>query len=140
MDKVEEICKRVKDLPDNLQDELLKIIRSWQAGKQREYQRQDTVMDIDVLIGDTVLQTNMKNISASGVFIKTAKPIDVKKDVKVVFSLAGSEKPFKLEGVVVRSDKNGMAVQFTKVSPYFKCILDDAIWGKQDHSFVEYLK
>jgi hypothetical protein len=132
MEKLEEINKRVKDLPDKLQDVLLKIVKSWQTGKQRDYQRFDTPMEIDVLIGDRVLQTNMKNISASGVFIKTSKVIDVKKDVKVVFSLSGAEKPFKLEGSVVRSDKNGLAVEFKKVTSYFKCILDDAIWRERD--------
>ncbi len=132
MEKLEEINERVKELPDKLQDVLLKIIRSWQTGKQREFQRFDTPREIDVLIGDRVLQTNMKNISASGVFIKTSKLVDVKKNVKVVFSLSGAEKPFKLEGTVVRSDKNGLAVEFKKVTSYFKCILDDVIWREQD--------
>ncbi len=132
MEKLEEINERVKELPDKLQDVLLKIIKSWQTGKQREFQRFDTPREIDVLIGDRVLQTNMKNISASGVFIKTSKLVDVKKNVKVVFSLSGAEKPFKLEGTVVRSDKNGLAVEFKKVTSYFKCILDDVIWREQD--------
>lgn len=134
MDLAEEINQRVQDLPEKLQAVLLKIIKSWESGKKREYQRKKTPKDIDVLIGDRVLQTNMGNISASGVYIKTRERIDVDKNVKVVFTLAGSEKPFKLEGVVVRSDESGVAVEFKKVTSYFKCILDDAIWRENGNT------
>ncbi|MFH2092947.1 MAG: PilZ domain-containing protein [Pseudomonadota bacterium] len=140
MNTVEEINKRVKDLPVKLQEVLLKIILSWQTGKKRDYKRFSTPTEIDILVGDRVLQTNMKNISASGVFIKTPKMIDVKKDVRVVFSLPGSERPFKLEGVVVRSTPDGLAVEFKKVTSYFKCILDEAICREFANKAVEYSK
>jgi hypothetical protein len=133
MNYLDEINKRVKNLSLEKQKEILEILTSWQTGSQREYQRFAMSTEIDVLIGDKVIQTNLRNISASGVFIKTSRKVDVKKDVKVVFSIPGSDKPFKLEGKVVRSDQNGLAVEFKKITPYFKKILDDTIWHYQEN-------
>lgn len=134
MDTVEEINRRVKNLPEDLQEELLTILKSWQTGKERTYPRLDTLMEIDVLVGDRVIQTNMKNISATGVLVSTRNPVKTKETVKVVFRLAGDAKPLKLEGTVVRSDENGLAVEFEKITPYFKEILDEAIWRRKDNT------
>jgi hypothetical protein len=66
------------------------------------------------------------------VLIKTKEKVDVKKEVRVVFLVPGAGKPFKLEGKVVRSGPDGLAVEFTHLTPYFKKILDDTIWRDRD--------
>ena len=129
MEIVDDIIKRVKNLTVKQQNEILDILKDWQTGKQREYQRLSRPLEIDVLIGDRVVQTDVRDISASGVYIKTRRQIKAEKDVRVVFSVPGTAKPFKLEGRVVRSDPGGLAVEFIQITPYFKKILDDAIWS-----------
>lgn len=124
----DEIGLRAGELPIKLQVELINTIRTWQYGKSREFKRKEISPQIDVLVGDRVLQTNMKDISASGVLIRTRENIEVDQNVKMVFSLPEVEKPFKLEGRVVRSTENEVAVKFKEVSPYFSCILNEAIW------------
>ena len=128
MSTIDEIIKRVKNLSSVQQTEILEILRSWQSGKQRTFQRDCNPIDIDVLIGDKLIQTDTKNISASGVFIKTASKVDIQENVKVVFSVPGAEKPFKLEGRIVRAEPGGIAVEFSNMTPYFQQVLDDAIW------------
>lgn len=128
----EEIYLQVKELPKNLQSELLNTIRAWQNGKNRKFQRKKITSEIDVLINNHVIQTNMIDISANGVLMQTREHIEADKNVKMVFSLPGIEKPFKLEGRVVRSTENGVAVRFNEISPYFTSILNEAIWGEQD--------
>lgn len=128
MNKLDEIIKRVKNLTPERQDELLELLTHWQQGKQREYQRLEAKTSVDVAVADRVIQTDIRDISAGGVFINTSGKFDVDRKVRVVFTVPGYEKPFKLEGRIVRVEKSGLAIAFENISPYFKTILDDAIW------------
>lgn len=132
MNHIDEINQRIKNLTSDQQIEILDILRSWQAGEQRAYTRIYEPMEIDVLIGDKLIQTVLTNVSASGVFIKTTRKVDTDQDVRVVFSMEGAEKPFKLDGSIVRSQPDGLAVEFKQVTPYLMQLLDEAIWQKQE--------
>jgi hypothetical protein len=129
MKMLDEIIKRVHNLNPDQQEEILEILKTWQAGKQRDYKRLDAKIDIDVAVGDRVIQTNAKDISASGIFINTSGKFESNQKVRVVFSVPGSNRPFKLEGMIVRVEQNGMAIKFERITPYFKKILDDVIWN-----------
>ena len=128
MKMLDEIIKRVRNLSDNQQKEIVQILKTWQTGKQREYQRLETRADIDVLVGDRIIQTDAKDISASGIYINTSGKFETDRSVRVVFSVPGYDKPFKLQGKIVRVEQNGMAIKFENITPYFKEILDDVIW------------
>jgi len=128
MKMLDEIIKRVRNLTHDQQEEILETLQTWQTGKQREYQRLNTRADIDVVVGDRVIQTDIKDISAGGIFINTSGKFENNKSVRVVFSIPGYDKPLKLEGVIVRVEQNGLAIQFENITPYFKKILDDVIW------------
>lgn len=132
MKKLDEIIRRVKKLSEDQQTEILEILKSWQPADQRFYQRIEQPMEIDVLIGDSLSQTVLKNVSATGVLFKPMGKIDEDQDVRVVFSVPGTQKPFKLDGHVVRFDQDGLAVEFKKVTPYLLQILDDAIQRSKD--------
>ncbi len=129
---LDEIIKRVHKLDDEQQGEMLNILRAWQTGKQRNYQRLEAKTGIDVAVGDRVIQTTTRDLSASGIYINTAGKFEANKDVRIVFSVPGYDKPFKLKGMIVRVEQNGMAVRFENITPYFKQILDDVIWDKKD--------
>ena len=128
MKMLDEIIRRVQNLSLDQQKEILKTIKSWQVGKQRDYQRLETRTDIDVVVGDRVIQTDAKDISASGIYINTSGKFETNKNVRVVFSVPGFDKPFKLKGTIVRVEQDGMAIKFKNITPYFKKILDDVIW------------
>jgi hypothetical protein len=128
MEMLDEIIKRVRNLNPDQQRELLEILETWQTGKQRNYQRLPTKTQIDVAIGNRVIQTEAKDISAGGVFIKASGKFDTHKDVRLVFSVPGYNKPFKLKGMIVRVEQNGIAIEFENMTPYFKKILDEVIW------------
>lgn len=137
MKMLDEIIKRVRNLTQDQQKEILEILKTWQAGKQREHQRLKSRVDIDVVVGDRIIQTDARDISASGIFINTSGKFETNKSVRVVFSVPGFDKPFKLQGMIVRVEKNGLAIKFENITPYFKKILDDVIWEnkKQDDNF-----
>jgi len=127
----DEIIKRVRNLSLDQKKEILEILKVWQSGKQREYKRLNTKTDIDVLVGDRVIQTDAKDISASGIFINVSGQFEINRDVRVVFSVPGYDKPFKLKGRIVRVEQNGIAIKFENITPYFKKILDDVIWENE---------
>lgn len=128
----DEIIKRVRNLTQEQQEEILKILKSWQAGKQREYQRLQAKANVDVLVEDRVIQTRTMDISASGLFINVSGKFEANKSVRVVFTVPGYHKPFKLQGSIVRVEENGIAIKFDNITPYFKKILDDVIWENND--------
>jgi len=132
MEMLDEIIKRVRNLDSDQQEEILEILKTKQAGRQRDYPRLDTNVDIDVVVGDRVIQTDAKDISAGGIFINTSGKFQANETVRVVFSVPGIEKPFKLEGMIVRVEQNGMAIKFEKITPYFKKMLDEMIWNNKN--------
>ncbi len=132
MKTLDEVIKRVHNLTHDQQEEILEILKTWQDGKQREYQRLKTNSDIDVVIDNRVIQTSTDDISASGVFINTSGKFAINKSARVVFTVPGYDKPFKLQGMIVRVEDNGVAIKFENITPYFKKILDDVIWDNKE--------
>ena len=132
---VDKIINRVRNLDDDQQKEILEILTTMQSGKLRYHPRLDTKVDVDVAVGNRVIQTDSKDISAGGVFINTATSdaYKISEDVRVVFSAPGYDKPFKLSGSIVRVEKGGLAIKFENISPYFKKILDDVIWENDNN-------
>lgn len=128
----DEIIKRVRNLTKEQQEEILEILKTWQTGKQREYQRLPAKADIDVLVGERIIQTQTADISATGIFITATGKFEDHKSVRVVFSVPGYNKPFKLQGSIVRVEETGIAIKFENITPYFKKILDDVIWEHND--------
>jgi|JFJP01.1.fsa_nt_gi hypothetical protein len=130
MNLQDEIIKRIHNLTDQQQEKILKILTIWQKGKQRDYQRLKTSTDVGILVGDKLIQTRTIDVSASGIYIKAYKKFEVNRSLRVVFSVPGHKKPFKLQGTIVRVETDGMAIKFENITPYFQKILDDVIWEK----------
>lgn len=134
---LDEIINRVRNLNQDQQKEILEILKTWQVGKQREYQRLKAKSDIDVVVGNRVIQTDTSDISASGIYINTERKFETNKTVRIVFSIPGIDKSFKLKGMIVRVEKSGIAIEFENITPYFRKILDNIIWEskKQENDF-----
>lgn len=126
---LKEIIKRVNNLTPGQQREVLSFIQNMPNSGERGYPRKKTRVGIDLATPDRVVQSDTRDISATGVFINTNSKLEKSGTVNVVFSLPGHERPFKLKGEITRVEKSGMAIRFLEVSPYFNQILDEAIWG-----------
>ena len=128
MKMLDEIIKRVHNLTHDQQKEVLKNLQALQEGQQREYPRLSKETDVDAVVSGKLIQTEARDLSASGVYINTSGVFEIDKQVRVVFTVPGHETPFKLHGKIVRIEQDGMAIKFENMTPYFKKILDDAIW------------
>lgn len=61
----------------------------------------------------------IKDLSLDGVFVFDSDPLPVGSEL--IFTLQAGDQGISLEGVVLRSvDQEGMAIQFTKVTPVSK--------------------
>ena len=134
---LDEIIKRIRNLNHDQQKEILKILDTWQVGKQREYQRLKAKSEIDVVVDDKIIQTDTSDISASGLYINTVGKFETNKIVRIVFSVPRVDKTFKLQGTIVRVEESGIAIEFENLTPYFKEILDNVIWesNNQENDF-----
>ncbi len=128
---LDEIIKRAKTLSSENQEKLLDILKDWQQGKEREFKRLNTKTLVDVAGDNRVIQTDVRDVSASGIFINTSGKFEIGDRVRVVFTVPNYDKPFKLQGKIVRVEKHGMAIKFADITPYFKNVLDDIIWKNQ---------
>ncbi len=54
---------------------------------------------------------NIQNISSSGIFIKTNKPLSVGQEVALTFKFPNSQKTFAATGKIVRASNSGAAMQ-----------------------------
>lgn len=125
-----EIIKRIRNLTHEQQKEVMEYLESMQQAGQRGYTRLSTKLKIDAVVdNDKLILSNTRDISASGVYINTGGvEFETGKSVRVVFSIPRHDTPFKLHGKITRIDKDGIAIRFDKVSPYFVKTLDGAIW------------
>lgn len=128
---LDEIIKRVYNLTDDQQKEVLESLQSLQKSQQREAPRLRERIDIDAVVDGKVVQSDTRDISAGGVFINTVDTFEIDKSAKVVFTVSGDKKSFKLQGHIVRVDEDGIAIKFKNITPYYQKILEDLIWEKK---------
>ncbi|MCA1794436.1 MAG: PilZ domain-containing protein [Desulfotignum sp.] len=65
-----------------------------------------------------------KNINAGGLFINLPGNFEPGSSVKLVFSLLDAQRPFELNGHILRTEENG---QFNQLSPYCQKFLDEQL-------------
>ena len=63
------------------------------------------------------------NISQSGVFIETRRPIFVGEEILMNFKLEGIKRPVKLRGHVVHASNRGVGIEFKNVDPALSQIM-----------------
>ncbi|NWH04443.1 PilZ domain-containing protein [Desulfobacter latus] len=93
----------------------------------RSYPRMKISIEIDALIGDKIIQSNTKDMSATGVLLKSGINPEIGTLVKTVFSLPGQDRPFKLNGTVVRITSDGIGICFSEMPPYARDLLDNLL-------------
>lgn len=123
-----EIIKKAHSLTSTQQKDVLEYMKSLPSSGERGYPRKKVRMEVDAVAGDKLIQADIRDMSASGIYIKMARKFQGEKEVKVVFSVPGQGRPFKLDGEIVRVESNGIAITFKDLSPYIKDMLDDTIW------------
>jgi Tfp pilus assembly protein PilZ len=65
-----------------------------------------------------IYSDKIADISNSGLFIETKRPLEVGEEIVLSFNMDGYDRPFKIKGNIVRSNQQGLGVEFKEVQPY----------------------
>ncbi|MCP4721147.1 MAG: hypothetical protein GY860_16960 [Desulfobacteraceae bacterium] len=88
------------------------------------------------MIGDRILQSDTRDISAGGVFVNTNAVLEPGSTARVVFSIHGQGRPFKLTSKVVRTEQEGVAIQFDKMTSFSRQVLAEVLSGFRDGDWL----
>ena len=65
---------------------------------------------------DRMYSDPIKNISQSGVFIETQRPLFVGEEILIELKIQGLNEPFKIEGNVVYASQSGVGIRFKNLN------------------------
>lgn len=127
----EQLLKAVSSLSPERKKMLAALIQEWERLDYREDSRIDCFLAVDYSTKDRVYQDFINNLSNGGVFIETSAPFQVGQTVSLTFSIPSLDKTFKIAGMIVRTEQDGIGVQFQKkLTPYQKELIHSAIIRK----------
>ncbi len=130
---LDKIFRRIQNLTHEQQKQVLDFLDSIPKDGLRGYSRLSAKLEIDAVVdNEKLVQSDTRDISASGVYIRTDMKSGIGKSARIVFSIPGHDIPLKLHGKITRIEKDGIAIRFDEVNPIFKEALDDAIWKDAD--------
>ena len=106
------IFEIVNRMSDDEMLALLKELKERQYRERRKYNRIDFFTIIDYSAGDQYYRDFIQDMSNSGVFIKTSQKFSVGQIIRMTFMSRDYQKPFKINGEIVRVSPDGIGVKF----------------------------
>jgi hypothetical protein len=100
--------------------DFLEKLEEWQTCKQKEkrkYPRKRISIYAVCSGADSYFRDYIQNIGAGGIFIQTQSPLFINQELTTTFFLPASKAPIKAKGKVVRTDSNGIAIEFDEAIP-----------------------
>ena len=102
----------IDDMSDVKMRHLLKELEERQNKEQRKYSRKGFLTTIDYTVGDQYFRDFIQDISDGGVFIKTSQTFSVGQTILMTFMSPDNQKPFKINGEIIRVHEDGIGVAF----------------------------
>ena len=119
---ISELIKLILSLNEEHQEALLKKGREL-LSKEKRAPRKSCTIPVKYQTFDRVYSDRIMNISQSGVFIDTRRPIFVGEEILMDFQIEGVNKALRMEGKVVHASSRGVGIEFQKVDPTVSQIL-----------------
>ena len=119
---ISELIKLILDLNEEHQEALLKKGQEL-LSKEKRAPRKSCKIPVKYQTFDRVYSDRIMNISQSGVFIETRRPIFVGEEILMDFQIEGVNKALRMEGKVVHASSRGVGIEFKKVDPTVSQIL-----------------
>ena len=113
---ISELIKLILSLNEEHQEALLKKGREL-LSKEGRAPRKSCQIPVKYKTFDRVYSDQIMNISQSGVFIETHRPIFVGEEILMDFKIEGVNKPLKIRGKVVHASSRGVGIEFENVDP-----------------------
>jgi hypothetical protein len=113
----------ILNLDEERQLALLEHAQELFAREKRTFIRKPCHIPVYYATYDRVYSNHIKNISRSGLFIETQRPLFVGEEIMMTFRLKGFEKPIKLKGEIAHASRSGIGVEFKDASPFLTEII-----------------
>ena len=106
------LYRLLNDMSDVEILQLLQELEERQNKEQRKYSRKGFLTIIDYNVGDRHYRDFIQDMSDSGVFIKTSQKFSIGQTILMTFMSPDNQKPFKINGEIVRVHTDGIGVKF----------------------------
>ena len=113
---ISELIKLILSLNEEHQEALLKKGKEL-LSKEERAPRKSCEIPVKYTTFDRVYSDRIMNISQSGVFIETRRPIFVGEEILMDFKIEGVKKTIKIKGKVVHASNRGVGIEFKNVDP-----------------------
>ena len=119
---ISKLIKLILRLNEEHQEALLKKGQEL-LSKEKRAPRKSCRIPVRSRTFDRVYSDKIMNISQSGVFIETRRPIFVGEEILMNFKLEGVKRPLNLSGKVVHASNRGVGIEFKNVDPALSQIM-----------------
>ena len=119
---ISKLIKLILDLNEEHQEALLKKGKEL-LSKEGRAPRKSCQIPVKYTTFDRVYSDQIMNISQSGVFIETRRPIFVGEEILMDFKIEGVNKTLKIKGKVVQASSRGVGIEFKNVDPALSQIM-----------------
>jgi Tfp pilus assembly protein PilZ len=119
---ISKLIKLILSLNEEHQEALLKKGQEL-LSKEKRAPRKSCRIPVKYTTFDRVYSDQIMNISQSGVFIETRRPIFVGEEILMDFKVEGIDKALRIEGKVVHASSRGVGIEFNNVDPALSRLL-----------------
>jgi Tfp pilus assembly protein PilZ len=124
---ISKLFEIVINLGEEQQEALLRHAEELLVNEKRSGIRKPCRIPINFAAYDRVYSNHIKNISSSGLFIETQRPLLVGDEILMTFRMEGIDKPIKVRGEITHATRSGVGVEFKEISPYIEGMLRNVI-------------
>ena len=111
------LFKIILSLNERQQELLLKLAENLFINEKRANNRKSCHTPIYYATSDRVFSGHIENISPTGLFIKSEKPLPTGEEILMIFNIRGISKPIKVSGKIAHANDIGIGVKFKDLSP-----------------------
>ena len=106
------IFEEINSMSDEEMLQLFKKLKTLQHKDQRKYSRKDFFRIIDYNVEGRYYRDFIENISEGGLFFKPSHTFSVGQTIQITFMSPDNQKPFRINGEIVRVGTDGVGVKF----------------------------
>lgn len=115
---IPKLFETILQLNQEQQEKVLKFAEELLVEDKRESIRKPCNIPINYATQKRIYLDHIKDISKSGVFIETKKPLMVGEEIIMSFNMQGYDRPIKIKGEIVHSSRLGIGVEYKEINPY----------------------
>ena len=115
---IKKLFDAILKLSQEQQTQVMIYVEELLAENKRISVRKACNIPISYATQDRIYSDNIADISKSGLLIETKRPLNVGEEIVLSFNMQGYDRAFKIKGNIVRSNQQGIGVEFNEVKPY----------------------